>query len=95
MIILRFAALLYKLLITIAAGAIVAVLGVSYRYLGPLIQNGADSKYSPLLITYVLVLALMAVCALFLLLYHRRFYIQPLKAAAQHIRKVDINNPEI
>ena len=91
----RFAALLYKLLITIAAGAIVAVLGVSYRYLGPLIQNGADSKYSPLLITYVLVLALMAVCALFLLLYHRRFYIQPLKAAEQHIRKVDLNNPEL
>ncbi len=91
----RFAALLYKLLIAIAVGSIVAVLGISYRYLRPLIQNGTDSEYSPLFMTYVLVLALLAISALFLFLYHRRFYILPLKAAEQHIRKVDLNNPEL
>ncbi|WP_170829324.1 diguanylate cyclase [Acidaminobacter hydrogenoformans] len=91
----RFAATLYKFFIVVVALAIVAAMGYSYRYLEPLIQNGADLKYPPLMMTYVVVLSLMAIMAILLLLYHRRFYIKPLKAAEQHIRKVDLNNPEL
>ncbi len=90
---LKFASIFYKILMTAIVLCIAAVVGYSYRFLTP----GAESEtvFSPMMTAYVVVLILLALLGLLSLMYHRRFYIKPLRAVEDHIRKVDLNNPEL
>ncbi|MDK9711004.1 diguanylate cyclase [Acidaminobacter sp.] len=89
----KLASVLYKLLMTAIVLSILAVVGYSYRFLAPGAESGTG--FSPMMTAYLVILVLMTLLGMLSILYHRRFYIKPLRAVEDHIRKVDLNNPEL
>ena len=93
MILLKRSSILYIFLLSATYLSILALSGYFYLVLIPQIETNVPLL--PFKLAVAGILGLLALLSLLYLWYLHRFYAKPLRAVENHIRKVDLNNPEL